>query len=270
MNIILFGVDQSFSVSVVALTGKLAKSLGAKLTLAFISSSDSDQEAAEFILNNASLLCKGIDVEKMYQSGESLEEIMDVLRKGQYDIVVFEDRRRRGLFATEQDQIVQKVILNTPTSVLLVRQMSSKLEKMMICSGGTAISEPAIELGAKIASKMEMETSLLHVEGPVPAFYNIAGVKDEHLNNILDEKTPLAKHLIKCSEIFSGHALEVEKMIEHGVVDETIIDCAHKKEIDLVVLGASWSKKKLSGFLMGDITKELIKRMSSAILIVKI
>ncbi len=186
-----------------------------------------------------------------------------------YDIVVFEDRRRRGFFATENDALVQKVIQHSPTSVLLMRQRSSKLKKMMICSGGTDISEPAIKMGAKIASKMNMETTLVHVEGPVPMIYSIAGVKDEKLRNIMDEDTPLAKHLINCDDIFNKSGLEVEKQILHGVVDETIIDAAHEGKFDLVVLGASWSKSKLAGFLMGDITKELIKRLASAILIVK-
>jgi nucleotide-binding universal stress UspA family protein len=269
MNIILFSVDASFSVSVTALTGKLAQSLNANFTLAYISSSN-DKEAGEFILNNADSLLEGLDVEKIYQSGESMEEIMALIEEGEYDIVVFEDRRRRGFFATEQDNLVQKVIQCSPTSVLLVRQMSNKFERMMICSGGTEISEPAIELGAKIASKLEMETSLLHVEGTVPTIYNLTGVKEERLKNILGEETPLAKHLGRCEEIFSEHGLEVKKLIEHGVVDETIIDTAHQEKIDLVVLGASWSRKKLAGFLMGDITKELIKRMGSAILIVKV
>ena len=70
-------------------------------------------------------------------------------------------------------------------------------------------------------------------------------------------------------KLFEESGLEVEKLILHGVVDETIIETAYERDIDMVVLGASWSKKKLAGFLMGDITKELIKRMGSAILIVK-
>ena len=269
MNIILFTVDESFSISVTALTGKLVESLNGKLTLAYISSSNDDREAGEFILENACTLLDCLDVKKMYQSGESLDQIMELIEEGQYDIVVFEDRRRRGFFATEHDALVQKVIQHSPTSVLLIRQRSSKFEKMMICSGGTSISEPAIKLGAKIASKLNMETTFLHVEGTVPAIYNVAGVKDEKLNHILREDTPLAKHLTENDKLFEESGLEVEKLILHGVVDETIIETAYERDIDMVVLGASWSKKKLAGFLMGDITKELIKRMGSAILIVK-
>jgi len=269
MNIILFTVDDSFSISVTALTGKLARSMGANLSLAYVCTTDDDQETGKFILDNAEKLLEGIKVKKIYKCGESLDEIMTEINAEHYDVVVFEDRRRRGFFATEHDALVQKVIQHSPTSVLLVRQRSSKLEKMMICSGGPEISEPAIKIGSNIASKMKMETTLVHVEGPVPTIYSIDGVKEEKIKNIMDEDTPLAKHLVRCDEIFEKHDLNVEKLILHGVVDETIIDAAHKGDIDLVVLGASWSRSKLAGFLMGDITKELIKRMASAILIVK-
>lgn len=269
MNVILFTVDESFSISVTALTGKLVESLNGNLTLAYISSSGDDREAGEYILDSACKLIDCLVVERIFRVGKSLNQIMAIIEEGSYDLVVFEDRRRRGLFSTEHDALVQKIIQNSPTSVLLIRQRSSKFNKMMICTGGTSISDPAIKLGAKIASKLNMETKLLHVEGTVPAIYNVAGVKDDKLGNIMSEGTPLAKHLLGNEKVFESYGLDVEKLIKHGVVDETIIEEAHKYDMDMVVLGASWSKKKLKGFLMGDITKELINRMASAILIVK-
>ena len=49
INIILFTVDESFSISVTALTGKLVESLNGKLTLAYISSSNDDRNNAQNI-----------------------------------------------------------------------------------------------------------------------------------------------------------------------------------------------------------------------------
>lgn len=269
MKIILFTVDQSFSVSVAALTGKLASAVNGKVTLVYITSIDEEKAAGDFILDQASKLMDGVKIEKKHQRGSSLAEIMDLLDAEEYDLAVFEERRRRGIFPTEQDSLVQKVIKHSQIPILLLRQKSNKFNKMLICTGGTEISEPVINMGAKLASKMEIETTLLHVEGSVPVLYNIAGVKDEPLKNIIEEETPLAKHLKKCDEIFGDNKIKCDAMIKHGVVDETIIETAHNGHYDLVILGASWSRKKLTGFIMGDTTKELIKRMNSAILIVK-
>ena len=269
MKIILFTVDQSFSVSVAALTGELIRAVNGILTLAYLTATNESRDPGEFILDQTSKLLGDIKVERRRQEGDSLDEIMALIKAENYDLAVFEERRRRGIFPTEQDSLVQKVIQHSPIPILLLRQKSNKFEKVLICSGGTNISEPAIELGANIASKLNAETALLHVEDKVPTIYRIAGVRNDKLSNIMSEDTPLAKHLHRCGEIFKEHDLKIETLIKHGVVDETIIDTAHKDNFDLVVLGASWSRKKLAGFLMGDITSELIKRMNSAILIVK-
>ena len=90
MNVILFTVDESFSISVTALTGKIVESLNGSLTLAYISSSDDDREAGEYILKSACKLIDCLVVERIFRVGKSLDQIMAIIDEGAYDLVVFE------------------------------------------------------------------------------------------------------------------------------------------------------------------------------------
>lgn len=104
------------------------------------------------------------------------------------------------------------------------------LERILICTSGLEVADPVIEMGARLARPAHARPTLLYVTIPIPTMYTGLSAIEEKLTDLLQTDTPVAQHL------------------RHAVVSEEILREAQTGNYDLIILGASQSSIKLTGW----------------------
>jgi nucleotide-binding universal stress UspA family protein len=269
MKILHLVSDQSFTLSVIEYTKELAKLTGSSITLLYIASDSKDLELGWATLALAQKSFENMPVTVKLEQGDVLDNFLVETEREAYDMVVLEARRRKKFIRDKRFLMAQKILERSPVSVLLVRHANFTLERMLICTSGSELSDPVIRFSARLASKAGLPVTLLYVSSAVPSMYSGSEVGRDTLAEILKSGTPSSRHLHRCQDIFQEYKLDSALVLRHGVVTEAILEEAKQGRFDLIVMGATKSKKELSGFLMGDVTREVVERAQSAVLIVK-
>ena len=190
------------------------------------------------------------------------------LKNEQFDMVLMGVHRRRKLWPSNFRQLSNKIIRNCPIPIMLVRKVSDRFEKMLICTGGFESAEQVVELSAKLAGTANMKATVLNVTGAIPSMYTGLGEMEETIEELLATDTPLAQQLRSCAALLNDRDITAEIEIRHGDVVEAILDEAAEGKFDLIVLGESGARR-LTGMLMGNVTQQIINRAASAVLIYK-
>jgi nucleotide-binding universal stress UspA family protein len=151
---------------------------------------------------------------------------------------------------------------------MLVRHVSRKLERMLVCTGGLEISDPVVNLSAKLADQAGLKATLLTVSTAVPSMYTGMEEIEETLEELLETDTPVAQHLRHSAEQLTKSGVPAEIKIRHGDVVEAILEETLEGNYDLVVLGET-EGATLRGLLLGNVTQQIINRAPSAVLISK-
>ena len=107
---------------------------------------------------------------------------------------------------------------------MLVRHGSKKLDRILVCTGGQEISEPVVDLSAKLADQADLKTTLLTVSTSVPSMYTGMGEMEETLGELLETETPVAQHLRRSAEQLTGRGVQAEVKIRYGDVVEAILE----------------------------------------------
>ena len=268
MKILHLVSDQSFTLSVIEYTKELAKLTRSSVTLLYIASRSKDLEVGWATLSQAQKSFEDMAVKVKLEQGDVIDNFLAEIEQEEYDMVVLEARRRRGLLPSNL-RLKLKILDHSPIPVLMVRHANVKLERVLICTGGLEISQPVIKLSAALAGSAHLDAALLYVSGSPPSMFAGTEVTDDSLEKIMMGDTPLAQHLKHSAAQLEEAGIRSRTVIRHGIVAESILEEAQSGKYDLIVMGASKSKKDLSGFLLGDVTREVIEQAQSAVLIVK-
>jgi nucleotide-binding universal stress UspA family protein len=267
MKFLYLSVDQVISEKVAAFVSEMADRSGSSVTLFAIFDHEKHREKIQERLSKIEKLMD-IPLKIKMEVGNPIPLILKEIETGGYDIVVMGIRRRRRLVPSAYRLLAQKIIKHSPIPVLVVREASHKLEKVLICTGGQEISEPVVKLSANIARSAQLKATLLYVAGAVPSMYTGMDEIEEKLDEVLERDTPLAKHLRTSAELLAKNNIEAQVEFRHGDVAESIILEAEEGDYDLVVLGTSGSNT-FAGMLLGNVTQQVINRARCAVLIVK-
>jgi len=267
MKFLYLSVDQMISDEVTAFVSKMADRSRSSVTLLALIDHEKHREKIQEQLSKTGKLMKAPQEIKM-EAGNPVPLILKEIEDGDYDIVVMGIRRRRRVVPSAYRLLSQKIIKYSPIPVLLVREASHKLEKILICTGGLEISEPVVKLSANIARSAHLKATLLYVAGAVPSMYTGMDEIEERLDEVLETDTPLAKHLRMSAELLAKNNIEAQVEFRHGDVAESIILEAEEGDHDLIVLGTSGSNT-FAGMLLGNVTQQVINRAKCAVLVVK-
>ena len=131
------------------------------------------------------------------------------------------------------------------------------------------VAEPVIETGAWLAGATHARATLLHVASPVPSMYTGLGEIEETLPELLQTRTPVAGHLRHGAEILARHQVSAALKLRYGVVADEILREALEGDYDLIVIGASGTAGRLKGWLLGNVTRQVVERARCSVLVVK-
>ena len=202
-------------------------------------------------------------------AGAPGKTILQEAREGGYDLVVLGAPTKTTLADQLLGSVPQMVLAKAPSSVLVVRGQGSEVRRILICTGGKAFAEPAIETGISLARALKAEVTLLHVTAALPSMYTGLDGMEEQLIEFLQTDTPEARHLRWACERIEEAGVDGELLLRRGAVTDEILREAMMGKHDLMILGAPLPKRPLADYLLGDVTKLLLSRAEIPLMVVR-
>ncbi|HVV01483.1 MAG TPA: universal stress protein [Verrucomicrobiae bacterium] len=200
--------------------------------------------------------------------GNAVEEIANHTRESHYDLVVI-GAVRKGLAGTFwMSSKSYRIIKQVEPPVLSVAGKSSAIRKILICSGGKHYIDNAVRLTGQIAGGMGSSVSLLHVVPEAPAIYSHLPRMVETPAEVLSSKSELGVNLRNSKKILESAGVSADLRVRTGSVLREILAEISSGDYDLIVAGSALSRG-FRTYVLGDITRELLNRVSCAVLVVR-
>ena len=146
--------------------------------------------------------------------------------------------------------------------------------RILVATDGSAAANRAVELAARMTKELDGSLKIIHVtsERDVPDEQLSELTISEHasaqeiLNALSEEKLRVA-----CLHAVKFGVPEAEKIslleIEAGGIAETIIDAAHRYDVDMIVLGKR-GLSRLSGLIVGSVSQKVVSTATCAVAVV--
>ena len=221
---------------------------------------DLTEQEANKIINDARALFnkRGITVDtKILKGIDPADSILEFSKKD-YDLIVMGARGKNEKDPNALGSVTRKVIRHTRCPTLFVKKFCS-LSNLLVCIDGSENSIKALDYAIKLAEKFSSKITLLNVQ--------------EHRFRDL---SPYARAVSeKLSERILSRALsaigrddlKVDKRVEFGVVSDTIIEVAERRDHDLIVLG-SRGFGTVKRFMLGSISDDVSHKAKRSVLMV--
>lgn len=226
--------------------------------------------SANVILDYAETYLKemGLNVaQKIKICGEAVDTILDLVDSGKYDFVVLGSHGKKG---------IQKWLGSVSQEVASSANISSYISKNINNRKKVLFSVDNSELSAKVVLNslnflnLEDKEIYLATVYELPDYLFLEGNVDSTWILEIEKKQEQASRLLLNSfeKSFIEKGFEVkDKLIFRGVPSQEIINFSNKKDIDLVVTGIR-TRKHLSKFLLGSVSKRILENVKSDVLIV--
>jgi nucleotide-binding universal stress UspA family protein len=269
MKILIFVSSQSNSKSAVMFGGMVARQTQSAVTLLTVIDDDQQIGSAHKILDKAGWWIPYLEARNAIRIGTEIDGILEEINEGVYDLVILKARQVDQIKDFFKFKIGQKVSQQAPISVLVIKKQQPELNRILVCTSGVDTADPVIEMGAWLAESMQAKATLLHVTGSIPSMYTGLDKVEEHLPEILQTNTPMSRHLRHAVGLLAQRNIDAELELRHGTVPDEILREAETGNHDLIVLGASKASTPLAGWLMGDVTAQVLKSSRCPVLVVR-
>lgn len=211
----------------------------------------------------------GVAAEAIAKAGEPIEEILKRTQETKYDLVVIGAARKgvRGPFLMSAK--AYKIIKAVEPPVLVVIGNRTKLDRILVCSGGEKYIDRAVEFTGEVARATESSVTLFHVMAEPPAVYDDLIRMEEDVNLLLHSNSDLGSNLRREKEVFERLGVSSEVRLRHGLVISEVFKEIKRGDYDLVVTGSSPVGGSLRTYIMGNITREIVNRAECPVLVVR-
>lgn len=226
--------------------------------------------SANVILDYAETYLKemGLNVaQKIKICGEAVDTILDLVDSGKYDFVVLGSHGKKGI-QKWLGSVSQEVASSANISSYISKNMNNR-KKVLFAVDNSELSAKVVLNSLNFLNIEDKEIYLATVY-EVPDYLFLEGNVDSTWILEIEKKQEQASRLLLNSfeKSFIEKSFEVkDKLIFRGVPSQEIINFSNKKDIDLVVTGIR-TRKHLSKFLLGSVSKRILENVKSDVLIV--
>ena len=269
MRILLALSERSESHSTVQFVCNIAQATKAKLVCLFVTPDRREDNSQVVHSEDVRQDLAGYACEFKALSGAPAKTILKEARKGGYDLVVLGARMKMTFAEQLLGSVPQVILAKAPSSVLVVRGHGTEIRRILICTGGKAFAEPAIETGISLARALNAKVTLLHVALALPSMYTGLDGMEEQLSELLQTDTPEARHLRWACERIEEADVDGDLILRRGAVADEILREAMLGKHDLMILGAPLPKRPLTEYFLGDVTKLVLSRAEIPLMVVR-
>lgn len=226
--------------------------------------------SANVILDYAETYLKemGLNVaQKIKICGEAVDTILDLADSGKYDFVVLGSHGKKGI-QKWLGSVSQEVASSANISSYISKNINNR-KKVLFAVDNSELSAKVVLNSLNFLNIEDKEIYLATVY-EIPDYLFLEGNVDSTWILEIEKKQEQASRLLLNSfeKSFIEKGFEVkDKLIFRGVPSQEIINFSNKKDIDLVVTGIR-TRKHLSKFLLGSVSKRILENVKSDVLIV--
>lgn len=226
--------------------------------------------SANVILDYAETYLKemGLNVaQKIKICGEAVDTILDLVDSGKYDFVVLGSHGKKGI-QKWLGSVSQEVASSANISSYISKNINNR-KKVLFAVDNSELSAKVVLNSLNFLNLEDKEIYLATVY-EVPDYLFLEGNVDSTWILEIEKKQEQASRLLLNSfeKSFIEKSFQVkDKLIFRGVPSQEIINYSNKKDIDLVVTGIR-TRKHLSKFLLGSVSKRILENVKSDVLIV--
>lgn len=226
--------------------------------------------SANVILDYAETYLKemGLNVaQKIKICGEAVDTILDLVDSGKYDFVVLGSHGKKGI-QKWLGSVSQEVASSANISSYISKNINNR-KKVLFAVDNSELSAKVVLNSLNFLNLDDKEIYLATVY-EVPDYLFLEGNVDSTWILEIEKKQEQASRLLLNSfeKSFIEKSFEVkDKLIFRGVPSQEIINFSNKEDIDLVVTGIR-TRKHLSKFLLGSVSKRILENVKSDVLIV--
>jgi nucleotide-binding universal stress UspA family protein len=251
--------------------GLLARACRAETTLLGIAEQPTDEQPLHEALETEAqvLRAQGVAPKVVVGAGEPIRQIVNETSATHYDLVVIGARHtgRTGLYWRSQK--TYEVIKAIPAPVLVAVGERPQLKRFLVCTGGKAFIEGAVQLTGQLAAAAGASVTLLHVMAEPPAMYADLVKLEEDLDRLLESKSELGLNLLRQKEDLTRLGVPTEVHIRHGIVLDQIFAEARQGNHDLIVTGSLRARGIMRHYIMGDLTRSILNHTDIPVLVAR-
>ena len=253
------------------LGGRLAGPLQAETTLLGIAEKPRDESPLREALEAQaqSLRAQGITPEMVVRAGEPVRQILHQTSTINYDLIVIGARRTGTSGLYWRSRKTYEVIKAISPPVLVAIGECEHLNRFLVCTGGKAFIENAVQLTGKLAGAAGASVTLLHVMAEPPAIYDDLVRLEEDVDRLLESGSELGMNLRQQQKELEGLGVAAEVRVRHGIVLSQVFAEAREGNYDLIVTGSSQARGMLRHYIMGDLTRSILNHANCPVLVAR-
>jgi nucleotide-binding universal stress UspA family protein len=255
----------------VELGGLLGGPLKAETTLLGIAEKSRDEGPMREALEKQAqpLRARAVALEIIVHAGEPVRQILDQTSKANYDLVVIGARRPSGAGRYWRSEKTYELIKTIQPPVLVAIGEGKRLKRFLVCTGGKEFIEQAVQLTGKLAAAVEASVTLLHVMAEPPAVYADLMSLEEDVDRLLASGSELGMNLVQQKKELERIGVSAEVRVRHGIVIDQVFEEVREGDYDLIVTGTSQARGLLRHYIMGDLTRSILNRANSPVLVAR-
>jgi nucleotide-binding universal stress UspA family protein len=270
---ILIPISSTIKLEALVQLGTLVHQMvGGTITLLAVIKNENGRPQAEALLDQAKKLSETADsnLKTRLRTGQLLEEIVDEVTSGAYDLLIVRERPQRKFLRRFTTPVTDHLLAHTDCPVLLSRGEARPLDRVLVCESGR---EPTLLdwLTSHMLSLLNQidELTILHVMSQIAAGPGVAGWElRADAKELIQKHTPEGSLLEEDLAQLEPLNVRPKAKVRHGLVVQEILAEAQNGDYDLVVIGAH-SGEGWERFLLDDLAHEIIAQVARPLLVMK-
>jgi len=236
---------------------------------------ESYSKAYENIADSVLIFAQNAIKEKGFESGSQIktvgsavEGILEQISEEDYDLILLGSHGKKGI-QKWLGSVSRQVVSNTNAPVFISKKQNQG-KKILLTVDGSDYSYNAVR---QVVEQFDLSGKDIHIVSVKenPELLPLEATLDVNwLENIeKQQKIHAIKAINSAKSLLEKHGLQVHgEAILTGNPAQKIIDFAKSNDIDLIVMGAR-SRKDLSSFLLGSVSKRVLENVHSDVLIIR-
>jgi nucleotide-binding universal stress UspA family protein len=212
--------------------------------------------------------------------GYPSEKIVETAAEMKPDLTILGAKGLRATLGILLGGVAQQVVEYACCPVLVVRAPYEGLRRVLVVTDGSSYSLRAARYLTRFPLPEEVDLRLMHVLPPLtepiimePYFggrdaYVSLRTPEEEAKLMAEQEEDGQKIIEKTQNVLHNKGMEVTTIMERGDAATEIIEYARNEGVDLLVAG-SRGLSRVTGWLMGSVSRKLVHYAECSILIVK-
>ena len=247
----------------------LAKAAGAEVVVLGIAEEAREEKFVDHALARAeqALRTAGVSATSMLRLGEPVHWIEIEAVSTRCDLVAIGAVRGRGGPRAMSGKAYD-LIRGLERPVLVVTGSGCDLRRVLLCTSGHPVGEPAVRLAGALGAPAGWEMTLLHVLPEPPAIFGAPVDPQSRAEALLASSSALGRGLRREKEMLEAAGMRVHIRLREGLVVPEVAAEMETGNYDMVVTGVAIRPSHLRTYALGDVTRQLLEAATCAVLIV--